>query len=218
MPAKRENINRRRAEQRGGHEGTDLRSENFSSWNTWRLSVASVNDVEQLRQKLGVTASPQVMRSISIAVDYFQRVLHVNPLEPAHLNYVRGIDFHRSVSVEQKAPGQLLVRFPEIAGGVIQPERQKAYRFFALPGATPLHLGWNPDEMGFQLFQLRQPVSALISSASAIRFGDGRSRLGGDIQIVVPWNTNIALLRHRDFDRQKMAQMLRAGYLPLGLE
>ena len=180
--------------------------------------MASVNDVERLRQKLGVTASPQVMRSLSIAFDYFQRVLRVNSLDPAHLNYIRGIDFHRPVTNEPKDPGQLLVRFPEIIGGVIQQERQKPYRFFALPGATPLHLGWNPDEMGFQLFQLRQRVSALISSASAIRFGDGRSRLGGNIQVVVPWDTNVTLVRHRDVDRQKVAQLMRTGYLPLGLE
>jgi hypothetical protein len=154
---------------------------------------------------------------ISAAFDYFQNVLRVSPLDPQHVEYLRGIDFHRPVTIDTLTPGRLLVRFPEIAGGVVQPERPKPYRFFATPGATPLHLGWNPDETGFQLYQLRQLVRALVSSASAIRFGDTRSRLGGDRQVIVPWNTNVALVRQRDFDRQRLAEMFRAGYLPLGL-
>lgn len=178
--------------------------------------MASSNDVEQLRIKLGVAQGTLVAGWMSVAFDYFQG-LGVNPLDDNHLQYLRGIDFHRAITIETLRPGALLVRFPEIAGGAMQPERSKPYRFFATPGATPLHLGWNPDEMGFQLYQLRQPVSALMSFASAIRFRDSRSRLGGDRQVVIPWSTNVTLLRERDFDRQKMAAMLRAGYLPLGL-
>jgi hypothetical protein len=71
--------------------------------------------------------------------------------------------------------------------------------------------------MGFQLYQVRQPVRALESFASGIRFRDTRSRLGGDRQVVIPWTTHLALVHERDFDRQKMAEMFRAGYLPLGL-
>lgn len=173
--------------------------------------------VEELRQRLGVAAGTRVAGWIATADEYFRDVLHVNPLDPMHLQYLRGIDFHRPVTIETLRPGTLLVRFPEIAGGIIQPEQPKPYRFFATPGATPLHLGWNPDETGFQLYQLRQSVPALVSSASAIRFRDPRSRLGGDRQVVVPWSTNILLLRERAYDRQKMAEMLRTGYLPLGL-
>jgi len=179
--------------------------------------VASSNDVEQLRKKLGVAEGTLVVGWISAAFDYFQGVLRVNPLDPIHLQYLRGVDFHRPVTIEMLRPGTLLVRFPEIIGGAIQPERPKPYRFFATPGATPLHLGWNQDEMGFQLYQLRQAALALVSFASAIRFRDARSRLGGDRQVVVPWHTDLALIRQRDFDRQKMAEMFRAGYLPLGL-
>jgi hypothetical protein len=179
--------------------------------------VASSNDVEQLRQKLRVAQGTLVGGWISAAFDYFQGVLGLNPLDLRHLQYLRGIDFHRPVTIEVLRPGALLVRFPEIIGGVIQPELPKPYRFFATPGATPLHLGWNQDEMGFQLYQLRQSVRALVSFASAIRFRDTRSRLGGDRQVVVPWHTDLALLRERDFDRQKMAELFRVGYLPLGL-
>jgi hypothetical protein len=178
--------------------------------------VASANEVEQLRAQLGVARGTLVVRWITTAFEYFE-TLHVNPLDPPHLSYVRGIDFHRPVTVETLPAGRLLVRFPQIAGGTIQPERPKPYRFFATPGATPVHLGWNQDEMGFELYQLRQSVRALLSFASGIRFGDSRSRLGGDGQIIVPWNTDVALLRQRDFDRQKLADMLRWGYLPLGL-
>ena len=179
--------------------------------------MASSNDVEQLRKQLRVGQGTLVVGWIAAAFDYFQIVLGVNPLDPKHLQYLRGVDFHRSVTIETLRPGALLVRFPEIIGGAIQPEHPKPYRFFATPGATPLHLGWNQDEMGFQLYQLRQSVRALVSFANAIRFRDARSRLGGDRQVVVPWHTDVALLRQRDFDRQKIAEMFRVGYLPLGL-
>ena len=179
--------------------------------------MASSSDIEQLRDKLGIASGTRVVDWIATAFDYFQGILRVNPLDPTHVQYLRGIDFHRPVTIETLTPGAVLVRFPEIAGGAIRPERVKPYRFFATPGATPLHLGWNPDEMGFQLYQLRESVRALVSFASAIRFGDARSRLGGDRQVVVPWTTNVALIRERDFDRQKMAELFRAGYLPLGL-
>jgi hypothetical protein len=179
--------------------------------------VASSNDVEQLRKALGIAPGTLVVGWIAAAFDYFRNGLGVNPLDPLHLQYLRGIDFHRPVTVDTLRPGTVLIRFPEIIGGAIQPERPKPYRFLATPGATPLHLGWNPDETGFQLYQLRQSVRALVSFASAIRFRDARSRLGGDRQVVIPWHTDLALIRERDFDRQKMAEMLRAGYLPLGL-
>ena len=179
--------------------------------------MANSDEIERLRDRLGVARGTLVVSWIATAYDYFQNVLHVSPLDPIHVQYIRGIDFHRPVTTETLFPGALLVRFPEIIGGVFQAERPKPYRFFATPGATPAHLGWNQDEMGFQLYQLRQAVPALVSFASAIRFRDARSRLGGDRQIVVPWNTNLALLRERDFDRPKMAEMFRAGYLPLGL-
>lgn len=179
--------------------------------------MANANDVEALRSSLRIGAGTFVDKWLSTADDYFRRVLRVNPLEAVHLEYVRGIDFHRPVTIEPLRPGALLVRFPEIVGGSIQQERPKPYRFFATPGSTPLHLGWNMDEMGYQLFQLRQPVEALVSSASPIRFRDSRSRLGGDRQVVVPWSTSVNLVRERDFDRQKLAQMWREGYLPLGL-
>jgi hypothetical protein len=178
--------------------------------------VVSSIDVERLREKLGVASGTLVVAGISTAHEYFKSVLHVDPLDSSHVTYLRGIDFHRSVSTETLVPGALLIRFPEIIGGVIQPERPKPYRFFATRGATPLHLGWNPNEVGFQLYQLRQSVRALVSFASGMRFGDARSRLGGDRQVVVPWNTNVALLHERDFDRQKLAEMFRVGYLPLG--
>lgn len=179
--------------------------------------MASASEVEQLREKLGVARGTQVAGWIAAAFDYFHGVLHVNPLDPAHVQYLRGIDFHRPVTTATLPASALLVRFPEIVGGAIQPERPKPYRFFATPGATPAHLGWNQDEMGFQLFQLRQSVAALVSFASAIRFRDARSRLGGDRQVIVPWSTQMELVRERDFDRQKMAELFRAGYLPLGL-
>ena len=179
--------------------------------------MASSHDVEQLRLKLGVAHGTRADGWIAAAFDYFHDVLRVDPLDPMHLQYLRGIDFHRQVSIETLAPGSVLVRFPEIVGGAIQPERPKSYRFFATPGATPQHLGWNQDEMGFQLYQLHQSVRALVSFASAIRFRDARSRLGGDRQVVVPWNTTLALLRERDFDRQKWAEMFRTGRLPPGL-
>jgi hypothetical protein len=179
--------------------------------------LANPNDLEALRDRLRIARGTLVDGWLATADDYFRRVLRVNPLDAAHVEYLRGIDFHRPVSVEWLRPGALLVRFPEIIGGTLQTERPKPYRFFAKPGGSPLHLGWNMDEMGYQLFQLRQPVHALASFASAIRFRDARSRLGGDAQVVVPWNTSVTLLRQREFDRQKMAEMWRAGYLPLGL-
>lgn len=179
--------------------------------------MANSNDVGALRSSLRIGTGTSVDRWLATADDYFRRVLRVNPLDPVHLEYVRGIDFHRPVTIEPLLPGALLVRFPEIASGSVQLERPKPYRFFAMPGSTPLHLGWNMDEMGYQLFQLKQPVQALVSSANPIRFRDNRSRLGGDGQVVVPWSTSVILLRQREFDRQKLAKMWREGYLPLGL-
>jgi hypothetical protein len=102
--------------------------------------LANPRDVETLRDRLRVGKGTLVDGWLSTADDYFRRVLHVNPLDPLHLDYLRGIDFHRPVTVEPLRPGALLVRFPEIVGGTIQVERPKPYRFFAKPGATPLHL------------------------------------------------------------------------------
>jgi hypothetical protein len=179
--------------------------------------MAGSIEVEQLRERLGVARGTLVAGSLEATFAYFRDVLRVNPLDVKHLNYIRGIDFHRPVTVDLLTPGKLLVRFPEIARGTLQREQRKPYRFFALPGATPLHLGWNPDETGFELYRLGQPVHALVSYASAMRFRDTRSRLGGDRQVIVPWSTNVALLRQREFDRQKVAELFRSGYLPLGL-
>ena len=177
--------------------------------------MGSNQEIELLRNRLGIGSGSLVTGWLTTAFDYFRDVLDVSPLDPSHLRYLRGIDFHRPVTVQSLAPGTLLVRFPEIQGGAIQPERQKPYRFFALPGATPAHLGWNPNETGFQLYKLKLPVRALLSFASAIRFGDSRSRLGGDRQVVIPSTATVELLRARDFDRQTMAELLRVGYLPL---
>ena len=179
--------------------------------------MANSNEIAELRRKLGVASGARVTAGLSIAFDYFKQVLRVDPLAPHHTEYLRGIDFHRPVTIEPLTVGLSFVRFPEIIGGVVQPEKLKPYRFFAAPGATPLHLGWNPEETGFQLYQLRQPVDALVSFANAIRFRDSRSRLGGNRQIVVPWDTNMALIRERDYDRQKLADLRSFGYLPLGL-
>jgi len=188
---------------------------------TWQchleVNMTSTQEIEQLRERLGIAGGTLVTQWLSTAFEYFRDVLHVSPLDPSHLQYLRGIDFHRPVTVQTLNAGTPLVRFPEIQGGVIQAEKPKAYRFFSVPGSTPAHLGWNPDEAGFQLYRLRQPVRALVSSASAIRFRDSRSRLGGDRQVVIPWTTPVDLLRERDFDREKMAELFRAGYLPLGL-
>lgn len=179
--------------------------------------MAGPTQIEQLRQKLGAADGPVVRDGVGKAFDYFKDVLGVNPLDAMHVQYIRGIDFHRQVTVRALTPGAMLVRFPEIVAGVVKPERLKPYRFFAAPGATPLHLGWNQDEMGFQLYRLQESVCALVSFASAIRFGDTRSRLGGDRQIVIPSTTSVAMVHERDFDRQKIAEMFRLGYLPLGL-
>jgi len=172
--------------------------------------MASPNEIVALRGKLGVGGGTLVDQWVATAFDYFRAVLQVDPLDPAHVRYLRGIDFHRPVSKATLTPRALLVRFPEIVGGTIQPERLKPYRFFAVPGATPAHLGWNPDE-----------VAALMSFASVIRFEnlgahDARSRLGGDRQVVVPWATAVTLIRARDFDRQELAEMWNWGYRPLG--
>jgi hypothetical protein len=202
--------------------------------------VATADEIEQLREKLGVARGTLIVGWLGIAFDYFRDVLHVNPLDPQHVKYLRGIDFHRPVRTTSLEPGSWLVRFPAIVKGEVGPENPKPYRFFSIRGATPLHLGWNPDEVGFQLYQLRSRAHALLSSASAIRFGDDpqsrlrarrsspspgrgplgdwRSRLGGDLQVVLPADADVLLVHERTYDRQKWAELRKAGYLPLGLE
>jgi hypothetical protein len=69
----------------------------------------------------------------------------------------------------------------------------------------------------FDYFKNVLYVDPLDPTHVKYQLDDSRSRLGGDRQIVIPFSTNVALLRERDFDRQKMADMLRAGYLSLGL-
>jgi hypothetical protein len=133
-----------------------------------------------LRERLGITDAPLVRAGLATAEDFFRTVLHVDPMD--WVDYLRGIDFHKPVSIERLARGTRLVRYESSGHRTLKP-----FAYFTVPGSSPHRLGTSFPSVEFKEFELDRDIRALKSIASGINFGpkDRVSRLGGGVQYIV---------------------------------
>lgn len=146
-----------------------------------------MGDVERLRVELRLPNAPLVRDGLATVDEFFTKWLHLNP--HGWLAYLRGIDFHKSVSIEWLMPGMRLIRYDKTDG-----HKTKPFAYFTRPGTSQQSLGTNFDSVVFRQYEVRHPTRALLSTASDISFGldverqvfDAVVRPGGGVQYIVP--------------------------------
>jgi hypothetical protein len=149
-----------------------------------------MSDVEVIRTKLGLPGAPMVKNGLTTAVQFFDTVLRQDPAK--WVGYLRGIDFHKPVRVEQLPKGTQLIRYDSTGDRSLKP-----FLYFTKPGTSPHRLGTSFPSVEFKLFETTRPVSALVSEASGINFGpaDRVSRPGGGTQYILAFADAPALVR-----------------------
>lgn len=147
---------------------------------------------EVLRQKLGVSFAPTVMAGLVATVDFFQIALHESPFR--WIDYLRGIDFHSTVSALLLEAPKRLVRHRW--SGPVRATPAKPFYYLADSGASPTRTGTTFDKVEFERYEVTSPVFALRSIASSLSFAprktdqddwdlDRISRVGGAVQYIV---------------------------------
>ena len=161
-----------------------------------------MNDVERLRERLGLPAAPVVMTGIQTAVFFFRTVLAEDPLKWA--GYLRGIDFHNPVTRETLPKGTRLIRYESRGERSLKP-----FSYFTSAGASPTSLGTTFASSEYRVYETERPTPALKSRASSISFNrldktsllpgaqpfDRVNRAGGGIQYIVAFRDLPALAR-----------------------
>ncbi len=149
-----------------------------------------MSDVDLLQSKLGLPGAPVVRAGLTTAAYFFRTVIQQDPMN--WWQYLRGIDFHKTVTIRTLARGTKLVRF-EILGD----RRFKPFVYFTKPGTSPFSLGTSFAQSEFKLFETDRPTPALESIASGLSFSpsDRVSRIGGGVQFVVAFRDAPALVR-----------------------
>lgn len=142
-------------------------------------------DVDALRTRLGLPAAPIVMAGLRTACGFFAEVLQVDPID--WLDYLRGIDFHKSVRVTVLAAGTRVSRHRMVGAS-----RRKPFVYFTVPGTSPTTTGTTFEAVAYQEIVLPAPVRALVSSATWISFNDlvarrvdHVARAGGGTQYII---------------------------------
>jgi hypothetical protein len=147
------------------------------------------SDIEAMRNKLGLPNAPLVLSGLRTVNDFFTEKLHYSPL--AWISYLRGIDFHRPISmITLTAPEEVVRHKPEDG-------RPKPFLYFAEPGVSPMRTGTNFPKVIFERYTFLRPVLALKSVASPIAFDpfDKVIRPGGATQFMISASDFSALLR-----------------------
>jgi hypothetical protein len=139
-----------------------------------------MTDVAKLRQALRVPDAPLVNTGLASAIQFFEVVLNVQPLD--WLDYLKGIDFHSSVSMTTLLRHKKVVRYDPLSGKRLTP-----FGYFTDAGVSPFHLGLSPSQWVFKEYTVVEPTRALVSTASAIKFGvnDSVARIGGGVQYII---------------------------------
>jgi hypothetical protein len=140
----------------------------------------------QLVQKLGLTPAPLVLAGAREVVGFFETHLHTNPM--SWLEYIKGIDFHKSVRQVSLLPGRRLIRHSSTA-----PPRAKPFAYFADVGASPTRLGTTFPSTAYEEKIVPYMMRALECFASSLNFGrdpstgrfDPVSRAGGAKQYIL---------------------------------
>ncbi len=124
--------------------------------------------------------APLVNTGLDATLHFFAVAINADPL--AWLDYLKGIDFHKSVSIVTLKRHKTLVRFDTLSSTRLTP-----FGYFTDPGVSPFHLGLSPSGYMFKTFTVVQPTRALVSTASSMSFGpsDRVSRIGGGIQYII---------------------------------
>lgn len=149
-----------------------------------------MTDVDALRRKLGLPPAPVVTAGLATAANFFRTVVHQDPMQ--WWQYLRGIDFHKRVTVVTVPKGTSLVRYESLGDRSFKP-----FVYFTRPGTSPFTLGTSFPASEFKLFETDRDTRALESIASGINFApdDRMTRLGGGIQYIVAFADAPALIR-----------------------
>jgi len=141
-----------------------------------------MSDVDLLQSKLGLPGAPVVLAGLTTVAYFFRTVIQQDPMN--WWQYLRGIDFHKPVTVRTLARGTKLVRFDTLGD---RPPKPKPFVYFTRPGTSPFSLGTSFAQSEFKLFETDRLTPALESIASGLSFSptDRVSRLGGGIQFIV---------------------------------
>jgi hypothetical protein len=148
-----------------------------------------MSEIDVLREKLGLPTAPLVLAGLSTTAVFFRSVLHQNPVR--WWEYLRGIDFHKLVTVETLPKGIRLIRYDSLGERSLKP-----FSYFTSPGTSPHSLGTSFPSSQFKLFETNRHTPALKSWASSISFsprpGESRafefdpvSRAGGGVQYII---------------------------------
>lgn len=143
-----------------------------------------------LRERLRLPDAPLVRAGIGTVERFFHETLHVDPAD--WIDYLRGIDFHKPVSIERLPRGMSLIRYESTGHRTLKP-----FAYFTKPGTSPHRLGTSFPSTLYKVFELDRETSALRSVASGITFGitDHTSRLGGGVQYIIAFADPPPLLR-----------------------
>lgn len=161
-----------------------------------------MNDVDRLRERLGLPAAPLVLMGIQTTIFFFRTVLAEDPLK--WTGYLRGIDFHSPVTRETLPKGTRLIRYESRGDRSLKP-----FSYFANPGASPTSLGTTFASSEYRTYETDRPTPALKSRASSISFNrldktnllpdaqpfDRVNRAGGGIQYIVAFRHLPSLAR-----------------------
>jgi|SRR5579862_731073 len=146
--------------------------------------------IEALRQKLGVPDAPLVNAGLSATADFFQTVIHDDPLK--WWQYLRGIDFHNRVAMTYLPKDKALIRYESIGQRSLKP-----FGYFTDPGVSPFHIGTSFPAWQYKEYNVLRSTPALISKASSLSFDpkDRISRVGGGTQYIIAFRDWPKLLR-----------------------
>jgi hypothetical protein len=149
-----------------------------------------VDDLDTLQARLGLPASPLVQTGLTTAARFFRTVIGRDPMD--WWPYLRGIDFHKPVTVKILPKGTVLARFDSLGDRSLKP-----FVYFTTPGTSPFSLGTSFPQAEFNLFETDRPTPALESRASGLSFSpsDRVSRLGGGVQFIVAFRDAPTLVR-----------------------
>jgi hypothetical protein len=137
-------------------------------------------DVSRMCKLLGKPEAPLVKRGVREALDFFDKILGVDPFD--WVDYFKGIDFHDHVHRLTLKAGTKLSRHRSTGSARVKP-----FVYFTKPGTSQHSTGTSFEESEFEKFEVASPVVALVSTASGIRFGreDRVVRAGGGIQYIL---------------------------------
>ncbi len=146
--------------------------------------MSTANEIDFWLNRLAFRrVNPFVRENLGTALDFFRGQMPA--LEDATKeDFLRGIDLHKPVHQTMLQPGEKLAAYRQPGEAIFK-------LFYTRPGIYMDRLGINPADRRFVRFRVRLPVSALVSTASAVRDhwtmrGVTWQAGGGGLQFIIP--------------------------------